>query len=259
MVLRAILFLMVLLISGCRSTNIEVIAHRGASGEETENTIAAIKKAIELNSDAIEIDIWRTKDDSIIVFHDRHTARLSNDSLIIPEAYFADLRNLTLKGNRKIPTLREVLEILPDDMKLFIEIKCCWEVGKAGEVFPMLSELLEETGKTSQAVIISFNPDKLVEASDFLPDVPTYWLVWENKPVDELIEKALDYGVDGLDVNYGILSNELLSKASMNNLETYVWTVNDPVLAEKILAEYPGIKGITTDHPDLIKKIVIQK
>ncbi|MGQ1890148.1 glycerophosphodiester phosphodiesterase [Thermophagus sp. OGC60D27] len=255
----ALIFLLVFMFSAWHHNQVEVIAHRGASGAETENTLKAVKKAIELNSDAVEVDIWRTIDDSLIVFHDRHTARLSDDSLIVPESVFSDLRKITLKENERIPTLREVLDILPPNIKLFVEIKCCWEQGKAGEVFPMLSDLLKETGKADQVVIISFNPAKLVEASTFLPEVPKYWLVWENRPVDELIEAALSYGVNGLNINYSLLSDELLDKASKNNLDIYIWTVNDTVMANEVLDEFDGIKGITTDRPDLMKQLVNQK
>ncbi|WP_010664919.1 glycerophosphodiester phosphodiesterase [Marinilabilia salmonicolor] len=220
--------LMVLtVLSACRSNKLEVIAHRGAAGSETENTIEAVKKAVELGRDAIEVDIWRTKDDSLIVFHDRHTARLSEDSLVVPESEYKALRQLTLTGNTKIPTLREVLEILPSDVRLFIEIKCCWEEGDAGDVFPMLSDLLAETGTSEQSVIISFNAAKLEDASNYLPEVSRYWLVWENKPVEELIETARKYGADGLDVHYSLLSDELMHKAGENNLDVFVWTVND--------------------------------
>ncbi|WP_026055329.1 glycerophosphodiester phosphodiesterase [Anaerophaga thermohalophila] len=241
-------------LSACRSNKLEVIAHRGASGSETENTIEAVEKAVELGSDAIEVDIWRTKDDSLVVFHDRNTARLSVDSLVVPESEYKALRELSIGGNTKIPTLREILEILPSDVRLFIEIKCCWEEGEAGNVFPMLSDLLQGTGKTNQTVIISFNPAKLKEASDYLPKVPLYWLVWEKKPVDELIKTALEYDADGLNVHFNVLSEELMKKAKQNNLEVFVWTVNDEGKVAEIRHKYRGIEGITTDYPDLIKK-----
>ncbi|MDA3832794.1 MAG: glycerophosphodiester phosphodiesterase family protein, partial [Spirochaetales bacterium] len=77
-------------LSSCGSYKPEIIAHRGASGIEVQNTIEAVQAAIDLKSDAIEIDIWKTADDSLVVFHDRNTGRLSEDTLEIPESTFQE-------------------------------------------------------------------------------------------------------------------------------------------------------------------------
>ena len=233
----------------------KIIAHRGASGYVTENTIPAVEKAVEMNSDAVEVDIWRTADDSLIVFHDRNTARLAGDSLVIPESKYGELRALELSGGTYIPSLREVLEILPQDTKIFIELKNCWEEGRAGEVFPMLENLLQETGTMEQATLISFNIEKLVEAKEYVPDIPLYWLTSEQQPVSGLINKVINADISGLDVHHSLISKELMNKARSNNMDVYVWTVNDPERAAELAKEY-GVDGITTDYPDRIMEAV---
>ncbi|MFW5754826.1 MAG: glycerophosphodiester phosphodiesterase [Marinilabiliaceae bacterium] len=245
-----------ILLSGCQNgSNPKVIAHRGASAYETENTLAAVEKAIALNSDAVEVDIWRTADDSLIVFHDRHTTRLADDSLVVPESSFDDLKALQLKGGEQIPSLREVLEILPKNMEIFIEIKCCWEEGEAGNVFPMLSEMLHETGTTGRATIISFNPEKLRDARESLPGVPLYWLTGQEKAPRKIIDQAMEVEADGINVHYGILSKELIDLAHESGLGVYTWTVNDPEDAGELLRKY-NLLGITTDRPDEIAKVI---
>lgn len=241
-----------MLLTGCQNeSKPKVIAHRGASAYETENTLPAVEKAIALNSDAVEVDIWRTADDSLIVFHDRHTARLTGDSLVVPEASFDELKSLQLKGGEQIPLLRDVLEILPKNMEIFIEIKCCWEEGEAGNVFPMLSEMLRETETTDRAVIISFNPEKLQDARAYLPRVPLYWLTGQKIAPGEIINKALDVEAYGINVHYGILSEELVDLARESGLGVYTWTVNDPEKADELVRQY-NLLGITTDRPDVI-------
>lgn len=241
-----------LMLNACNSRKTEIIAHRGASGMEIENTLEAVKRAIDLKSDAVEVDIWRTKDDSLVVFHDRNTGRLSDDTLEIPESTFQELRNIDLVHDRKIPNLRDVLEMLPNDKRLFIEIKCCWEQGEAGNVFPMLPRLLKDTGTENQVAIISFNPQKLKDAFHYLPDVPRYLLLWKKVPPEDIVNTALDCHADGIDVHYDLLSEEMMGEAKKNNLEVYVWTVNSPEKAREMIDDFGIIDGITTDFPGLI-------
>jgi glycerophosphoryl diester phosphodiesterase len=247
-----------LIVAGCNQQNrLMVIAHRGASGYETENTLAAIQKAIELKSDAFEVDVWRTIDDSLVVFHDANTQRLAGDSLVISQSTYAQLRALLLPGDQYIPTLREVLELMPGDIKIVIEIKNCWEPGKAGELFPELGELLKETGTLGQAILISFNIEKLKEAKELVPGVPLLWLTYEKQPADTLVNIALKAEVDGINVHHGLVSDELVEAARANDLGFFVWTVNEPELA-KVLGEKYKVDGITTNFPDVIAAAVGQ-
>ena len=257
--MRSAYIFLVILIAMCSSCkqepNTKIIAHRGASGYVTENTLPAVKKALDLNADAVEVDIWRTTDDSLIVFHDRNTTRLANDSLVIPESDYKELRKLRLNGGTYIPTLRSVLKILPSDTEIFIEIKCCWEEGEAGQVFPMLGDLLKETGTIEQASLIAFNMESLIEAKEYVQDVPLYWLTSEQQPVSELINKVTDAGISGLNVHHSLVSGELMDQARAQNMDVYVWTVNDTERAAELAGKY-GVDGITTDYPDRIMKAV---
>ncbi len=237
------------------NSSLKIIAHRGASGYTTENTLSAVKKAAEMNSDAVEVDIWRTADDSLIVFHDRNTARLTSDSLVIPKTTYKELRALELPNGSFIPTLREVLELLPSDMEIFIEIKCGGEEGEAGKVFPMLGEMLRGTGTLDQATVISFNTETLIASAENIPTVPIYWLTGKQQPTARIINTANNTGVDGINVHYSLVSAELINQAQNNNLEVYVWTVNDSEKATALLQKY-HITGITTDYPNTIREAV---
>ncbi|MDK4490420.1 glycerophosphodiester phosphodiesterase, partial [Fusobacterium necrophorum] len=108
----------------------KVFAHRGASGYAPENTLAAIKKAIEQGADGIEIDIQFTKDCKIVVFHDWKINRTSNGKGYVYDLNFEELRALEIGSwygdeyrKEKIPTLEEILELIPENMMLNIEIK----------------------------------------------------------------------------------------------------------------------------------------
>ena len=231
-----------------------VIAHRGASGYATENTLTAVKLAIQQKANAIEVDIWRTLDDSLVVFHDRDTKRLTGDSIVIPEVTYDQLRALALPGGEYIPTLREVLNELPRNRKIFIEIKCCWEKGRAGEVFPYLKTILEETNTKKQAVLISFNIEKLEDAKKYLPKTPCFLLAYKTMEPQEFIKKVRQSGIDGINVHHSMVTAELIGAIRASGYGFYVWTVDDLQIASA-LRKNKGVNGITTNIPDKVLKI----
>ena len=108
----------------------KIFAHRGASGYAPENTLSAIKKAIEMKADGIEIDIQLTKDGKIVVIHDWKVDRTTTGRGFVYELDFDYIRSLDAGQwytkdfiGEVVPTLEEVLDILPKDMILNIEIK----------------------------------------------------------------------------------------------------------------------------------------
>ncbi|MDA3835901.1 MAG: glycerophosphodiester phosphodiesterase, partial [Spirochaetales bacterium] len=164
------------------------------------------------------------------------------------------LRSIDLVHGRKIPNLRDVLEMLPDDMRLFIEIKCCWEPGEAGNVFPRLSDMIKATGTEDRAVIISFNPEKLVDAYRYLPKISRYLLLWEKESPREMVQAALECHADGINMQFALLNEDVMREARKSNLEVYVWTLYAPEDATKLINNYGKIDGITTNFPHKMLK-----
>lgn len=233
----------------------QIIAHRGASFYETENSIAAFKKAFLMEADAIELDIWRTVDDSLMVMHDRTTGRTSNKDLVMPLSTAKELRNLKLKNGERIPYLSEAIATVPNGKKIVIEIKCCWEAGDAGNVFPMLKNILVRSGKLNDAIIIAFNIKTIADAKQQLPENKCYFLTGQKEKEDEIIEACQKFNIDGLNVQYNILTESLAEKSRKAGLDLLVWTVDKPIdalnarLKNKVIA-------ITTNKPDLIRDVL---
>ena len=169
-------------------------------------------KAYELNADAVELDIWRTTDDSLVVMHDRTTGRTATKDLVVPESSASQLRKIKLNNGERIPYFQEVLKNLPTGKKIVIEITCCWEKGNAGNVFPMLKRILINSGRLNDAIIIAFNPETLAEAKKQLPNNKCYWLTYQKDQEDQLIETCKKNNFDGLNVSYGILTDSLSIK-----------------------------------------------
>lgn len=234
----------------------KIIAHRGASYLAPENTIAAVKLGYELGADAVEVDIHLSKDKRIMVNHDADTKRTAGGSeLSIKNSNAEALRKLDVGSwknekykREKIPFLEEVLAIVPEDKILVIEIK------SGDEILPYLQQVIEGSGILDQLVIISFNKEAIIKAKKSMPSIPAYWLLhsFQEHSLADAIGIVKDNKLDGLDVHYKLVTPDFMQKMIGADLKVFVYTVNDPVIADKLLAM--DVKGITTDRPKWLRE-----
>lgn len=235
--------------------NVEIIGHRGASFDAPENTLASVNLAWKLDADAAEIDVYLSKDNKIMVIHDKDTKRTAGEKLIVKESIASDLRKLDVgsfkspdyKGE-KMPFLHEVIETIPEGKKLFVEVKC------GTEILPFLKESFKESGKIDRLVIISFDFNVVAGAKKIMPEVPAYWLHFNlsGEYSTKWIEKAKEANLDGLNFRYKGISEEFIKSVHDANMKIYTWTVDDPEEAAKLSGF--GIDGITTNRPCWMKK-----
>ncbi|MBN1508680.1 MAG: hypothetical protein JW955_17665 [Sedimentisphaerales bacterium] len=245
--------------SGC-ARPVEIIAHRGASYDAPENTMASVLLGWQKRAN-VEIDVYLTQDNRIVVIHDATTKRTAGVDLKVKEATSQELCQLDVGrfkaeqfAGERIPLLDDVLKTIPPSRKLYVEIKS----GK--EILPYLHPLLVESGKLSQIVIIGFDLETVATARELI-GVPTYWLkgakqVKETKqwiPYDpNLVQTARDNGLDGLDVDFNGVTEEFARAVKASGLKFYVWTVDDPQEASRLVKL--GVDGITTNRPDWLRE-----
>ncbi|MCK5821292.1 MAG: hypothetical protein KAH17_05385, partial [Bacteroidales bacterium] len=105
---------------------VEIIGHRGAAYLAPENTLASVVKAVELGADAVEVDIYLSKDDKIVVIHDKTTERTTNKNLLVAETNYSELSKLDAGSfkspdyrGEKIPLLGDILDYLPDSIMIY--------------------------------------------------------------------------------------------------------------------------------------------
>ncbi len=246
-------------ISGC-TRSVEIIAHRGASYLAPENTMASVTLGWEKGAD-VEVDVYLSADNRIVVIHDSTTKRTGGTELKVEEATSRELRTLDVGrfkaeefAGEQIPYLADIIETIPPKRKLYVEIK------SGTEVLPFLHKLIVDSGKISQIVIIGFDLDT-VTASRKLIDVPTYWLkgTAKDKETEEwiphdpnLIRIAEDNGLDGMDVHYAGVTKEFADSARSSGQKLYVWTVDDPAEAARLARL--GVAGITTNRPGWLRE-----
>ncbi len=236
-----------------------IIAHRGESFDAPENTLASINLAWERGAKSVEIDIQLTLDSEVVVIHDYDTLRISGVKKIIKNSSLQELRNLDFGShknikwqNERIPTLKEVLQTVPIDGKLIIEIKNDQRILDKLKI-----ELDQSKLKNSQIELIAFNVHTLATAKQMMSEYKMlwlleldyswpHWMIWINKK--RIINKVKKLKLEGVNVWAGkILNKNFIEKFKRSGLLIYSWTVNSPEQA-KILME-SGIDGITSDRP----------
>ena len=234
----------------------EIIAHRGASHDAPENTVAAFTLGWEQQADACELDIRLTKDGRIVAIHDATTRRTAGVARRVGAQNLENLRTLDAgswkgaqwKGER-IPTLEETVATMPRGKRLFIEIKC------GPEVLPELERVLNASGTPRQFAIIGFDFATMIHARERFPHSEIYWIASPKKwsrgkrpSVEAMIAKAKSANLDGLDLDRRFAIDEpFVSRVKNAGLKLCAWTVNDAKLATRLAAL--GVDGITTNRP----------
>ncbi len=240
------------------------IAHRGASHDAPENTMAAFNLAWQQDADGIEGDFRLTKDGVIVCVHDASAKRTAGLDINIAEASLAELRRLDAgcwKGDQwrgaGIPVIDEVLESVPAGKRIFIEIKC------GVEIFPALNKALAGSGlDCGQVAIIAFDTAVIIEAKKKFPRIKTFWLTnfTEDKNTgavkpspDEIVAMLEKTGADGVDCReHAVVDQQFVQILRKAHKEIHIWTVDNVSAARRLLDM--GVDSLTTNRAGWLKQ-----
>lgn len=224
-----------------------IIGHRGAMGHETENTIASIQKALDLDVDMIEIDVFKIESGEIVVFHDEKLERLAHSSGRIEDYNFSDLKQVKLVGNHTIPTLQDVLKLIDKRVRLNIELK---GTDTADTVNQIVKNYIKEYGWTLDNFIISsFNWRELEKIRAVNREIPIAVLIEGKNPI-EAIPIAKRLGAEAINPDIDRLDLKTANEIKNAGLKIYTWTVNEEDDINK--AKRIGVDGIITNYPERI-------
>lgn len=135
-----------------------MLGHRGASALETENTLAAFRRAREDGADGVELDVLLCKTGEVVVFHDDDLARLANRPERIADTPWSVLRELKLTSGAGISTLEEAFEAC-GDMLVNVELKASrLHPGTTAALVERVAAVVERTGRARTVLASSFNP-----------------------------------------------------------------------------------------------------
>ncbi|MBE6791473.1 MAG: hypothetical protein E7535_09845 [Ruminococcaceae bacterium] len=237
-------------ISSYTSEPQKFIAHRGFSSVFPENTIPAIKAAVDEGFYGVEFDIHTTKDGIWILNHDSDIDKMTDGSGEIADMTFQELQEFNIDNGKgienynglKLPRFEEALGIIKEsDIVPFIEIK-----GYDPVAFRNLLDIIEEYGLIEKAVIISFDMEALLGIRELDKEISLMYLT--NKLTKEDVDICKNNGNIGVDINFGniLKMKDAFDYAKESGLETGAWTVDFPIVSD--LLNLFGIKYITTNR-----------
>lgn len=211
-----------------------VIAHRGGRGKARENSIEAFEEAIRAGADMIELDVRRTADGELIVFHGESCGRSPISAATLSEVRSAIGYSPTL--------LSEVVQTLGARVAMDVEIK---EAGYEPQVLSQVAQF-----KAAGLVITSFRSEVVRAVANLDPGCRRGHIVGARSRSSGVVDGALAAGATHLVVHRSRVGQELLGRARDAGLSVLVWTVNRKAELVSMLAE-PLIAGVITDRTQL--------
>jgi len=225
-----------------------VIGHRGAMGYETENTLASIKKALELNVDGIEIDVFKCKSGEIVVFHDDELERLTDGKGPIEEKTFAELQSLTVNGGHQIPLLKDILNLVNGQCLVNIELKGS---DTANNVSKIINKYLEFDMFAEEDIIISsFNWEELESFHKKNKNISVGVLTDLDQDPLEALQLAKKLKAKTIHAEGTTLTEGIVKNFKKRGLKVIAWFEKEPKSYKNILDL--RVHGIITDCPDKV-------
>ena len=219
-----------------------VIAHRGASGHEPENSLAAFRAASALGADAIELDIRVTVDGALLVHHD---ATIGGRT--VADLHYKDLRDARLANDEPVPTLSEALEVIDPRLEVFVEAK---ELPQRYD--QNLFRALEAGPSPSNYHIHSFD-HRVVHRLHQGNSTFGYGVLAVAYPIRPLM--ALDdANATALWQEHSLIDGDLVEAVHQAHGRVYAWTTNTANEITRVCQL--GVDGVTTNYPDMARRLV---
>jgi glycerophosphoryl diester phosphodiesterase len=234
---------------------IHIIAHRGASAYEPENTLRAFARAIEMGATLIELDVHLSRDRHPVVLHDADLSRTTSGTGRVSELTLDEIQRFDAGLGEHVPTLGEVIDLVRGQVQLYIELK--------GQQTPAaVVDTLQAKDCIDQAIVGSFYPWLPQKAKFLEPALRTSVLVaWRDRQTD-FVDWALAVNADyvhlcwenGSPTPHQLLSVDWITSIRRQGLETILWHEERP--EELVELVQLDVYGICTNTPDVLAAIL---
>ena len=234
---------------------VAVTAHRGSSKDAPENTLSAVRRAIDDGADFAEIDVQETADGVIVLLHDTDLMRIAGLNKKIWQLTYPEMKSLDagswfspeFKGEH-IPTLSEALEFSRNKIKLNIELKFN---GREKQLVESVVKIIRDHKFGSQCVITSLNYDGLRKVEKFNPDLKTGFII--AKSIGNMFRVDTDF----LSLASDIVNPDVMAAARKRKKKVHVWTVNSPDSMSYFINM--GVDNIITDYPAKLIAVIHER
>jgi len=221
----------------------ELVAHRGASRERPENTLAAFAVALDRRAAGIELDVHATADGVVVVHHDPVPHGLYPDGRSerrpIAQLGYVELSTLRITGEA-IPTLRDVLALVGDRVTVYVEIK---GAGIERAVVDVIR------ASSARCAIHSFDHPTIGRVGELAPAIPR-GLLFDSGDTETMLRAMAHYGARDLWPQASLIDAAMVDAAHRDGRRVVAWTVDDARLASYLTAI--GVDALCTDDVPLI-------
>ncbi len=231
-----------------------VIAHRGASNIAPENTLKAFQKAIDLKADFIEFDLQQSKDKELVITHDEDLSRLTGYRKNLESLTLKELKELDFGEGEKIPTFKELINLVKGKIGLNCEIK-------VPEIAERTIDLIKFNNLIDSTIISSFLHEELLIIKRIEPKIKIAALVpisgvkkldWIAK--QKMIGFCIENGFYAINPLVMMVDQQFVNYAHDHGIKVFPWIVDIKITIKKIL-KY-GVDGIITNDIELLQTII---
>lgn len=219
-----------------------VMAHRGASRAERENTLTAFSRAADMGADAVELDVRRSADGHLVVHHDPHLA----DGRVI-------VRTTRMELPAEVPSLDAALDACRG-MWVNVEIKNDpneADFDHTDDIAVTVADALVRRGEAARFLVSSFRRETIDRFRSVAPDIATAWLTpgIADDDMAETFDSLRGTGHAAVHPWFGLVTKRFIDEAHIRGLMVNVWTCDDPTKMSELHAF--GVDGICTNVPDV--------
>lgn len=225
-----------------------IIAHRGASAEKPENTLAAFRRALALKANGIELDVQVTADGVPVVFHDTSLRRLTGRAGRVTRQTWCELKELRVAGTEPIPRLADVLALVRGRAVVQIELK-------RGAIVAPVVRVIRQAEAAQWVVLSSFEAPLVRAAQSLAPEIPRILISKNRGGAENLLRLMTAAGASGLSLNYkAVRSRAMVDALRAGGGTLWCWTVNDAAVARRLAGW--GVDALVGDNPVLLRSAV---
>ncbi len=235
--------------------DVKITAHRGSSLKAPENSLSAIRQAIEDGADFAEIDVQETADGTLVLLHDTDLMRVAGVNAKIWEVEYQQIKDLDAGSwfspefaGEPIPTLQQAIDLVRGHLRLNVELKYNGHDVRLAE---RTAEMVRANGFVEACVITSLHNAGLQRTREVAPDIEIGQIVTVS------IGDFVKLDVDFLSINAGVATPEQVRRNRSAGLDTHVWTVNDKASMARMIER--GVNNIITDEPALLRQVIDER
>ncbi|QBR93920.1 glycerophosphodiester phosphodiesterase [Nocardioides euryhalodurans] len=252
-------------------SDVDVVAHRGSSGAAPENTLAAVRLAVQQRSDVVENDIQRTRDGELVILHDTSLARTTDVEERFPDRAPWNVADFTLAEIRtldagswfapefagaRVPTLAEWGDAVGRRTGMLLEVKnpslypgIAADLDRQLDALPVFRAAL----RADRLVVQSFDHAWLRTYDQVAGNVPVGLLFAGGPPTEAQLADAATWA-EQANPALGDMTEATVDQIHSHGLETHVWTVNDGQGMRRAIGW--DVDGVITNYPQVLRDIL---